>query len=146
MFTVRSFLTDFLFIFKRRNVMKKTARILVVIMMIAILTMSLASCAKTLRGSYANTVEAFGTKTTTTYTFDGDKFTKTTVVGLGTLSNTTETSGTYEITEEEDQLYITFTVTNDGNSTSNKVTLSEGEEDGVKYIKIDGVKFNKVEK
>lgn len=126
--------------------MKKTARILVVIMMIAILTMSLASCAKTLRGSYANTVEAFGTKTTTTYTFDGDKFTKTTVVGLGTLSNTTETSGTYEITEEEDQLYITFTVTNDGNSTSNKVTLSEGEEDGVKYIKIDGVKFNKVEK
>lgn len=141
MFTVRSFLTDFLFIFKRRNVMKKTARILVVIMMIAILTMSLASCAKTLKGSYSNT-----TIGNTTYTFDGNNYTKTwTVSVLGTDVSKTE-KGTYEITEEDDQLYITFTVTEGETSESTKVTLSEGEEDGVKYIKISDVKFTKVEK
>lgn len=121
--------------------MKKTARILVVIMMIAILTMSLASCAKTLKGSYSNTT--FGN---TTYTFDGNNYTKTwTVSVLGTDVSKTE-KGTYEITEEEDQLYITFTVTEGETSESTKVTLSEGEEDGVKYIKISDVKFTKVEK
>lgn len=129
--------------------MKKTARILAILMMIAVLTISLASCAKTLKGSYSNTLGSGSAGVTTTYTFDGNKFTKTVVMGIGTLSNTTKTEGTYEITEDpenSDQLVIVFTVTDGDNTTTKSCSLVEGEENGVKYIKIDGAQFNKDEK
>lgn len=129
--------------------MKKTARILVVLMMVVVLTMSLASCAKTLKGSYSNQLGSDSLGVTTTYTFDGNKFTKTVVSGLGTLSNTTKTEGTYEITEDpedSEKLVIVFTVVDGDNTTTKSCSLVEGEENGVKYIKIDGVQYNKVEK
>lgn len=118
-------------------------------MMIAVLTISLASCAKTLKGSYSSTIGSGSAGVTTTYTFDGNNFTKTVVMGIGTLSNTTKTEGTYEITEDpenSDQLVIVFTVVDGNNTTTKSCSLVEGEENGVKYIKIDGTQFNKDEK
>ena len=127
--------------------MKKTIKLLAVVMVIAMLAITLVSCAKTLKGDYSSTSEFFGVKTTVTYSFDGKNVTITTVTGAGTLSNTTTQKGTYEIKEDPenaDAEIIVFTFTSeDGSSTTTKTcTFSDGKEGDVKFIKIDGEQYN----
>lgn len=121
--------------------MKKTARILVVVMMIAILATSLVSCSKILNGSYTN--DSLGS---TTYTFSGKNFTKVykaSILGAD-VSKTVE--GTYEIKEDPDNsdaLVIVFTTTEDNETKTETLSFAEGEENGEKYIKISGIKYTK---
>lgn len=125
--------------------MKRTARILVVVMMIAVLASSLVSCSKILSGSWNN-----DTLGSTTYTFEGKNYTKTYKVSILGADVTKTEEGTYEIKEDSensDQLVIAFTTTgDDGTTTTVSYSFVEGEENDVKYIKIDGVKYTKVDK
>lgn len=123
--------------------MKKTARILVVVMMIAVLATSLVSCSKILNGSWES-----NTLGTTTYTFEGKNYTKTYALSVGVDISKTE-AGTYEIKEDPEdssKLIISFTTGDDSDSTTVSCSFAEGEENGVKYIKIDGVKYTKIDK
>ena len=126
--------------------MKKTIKLVAVVMVIAMLALSLVACAKTLRGSYSSTGEFWGVESTVTYSFDGKDYTKTTVTGIGTLSNTNTETGTYEIVEDPEdaeKLVIKFTTTSGDNSTTVTYSFKEGTKDGTKYIEIDGNEFLK---
>jgi hypothetical protein len=131
--------------------MKKTIRLVSVLMVLAMLATSLVSC-KILTGSYASTTDFFGTKTTVTYTFKGTEFTVVTETVIGSLTNKTENSGKYEIKkdpENADALIIILTTTteNDDGSTStttNQYSFAEGKENGVKYIKIGNTQYDAV--
>ena len=100
---------------------------------------ALASCAKTLSGTYKRD----GFIVDTTYEFKGNEV--TIVNGLGSLSHTTK--ATYAIEEnDEGAMTITFTYAEGetpDDDLKGTMSFSEGEEDGVKYIKINGVKYNK---
>ena len=115
--------------------MKKTVKILAVVMVIVMLSLTVVGCSKMIHGKYVANIGGL----VTSYEFSGlNKVTR--VVGIGDLSSTDE--GTYEIvksTEDEDKLVIKFTFGDDTETYS----YSEGKEDGTKYIKIDGWKFEK---
>lgn len=122
--------------------MKLWIRILSLLMILALCTAVLASCAKTLSGTYEGEVDAVVLKYTATYEFSGNKvnITKKSTTILGTV-NTVELSGTYEITENDDgSMEITFTL--DGEDEQIKggtYTFEEGED----YIKIGLAKYTK---
>ena len=122
--------------------MKLWIRILSLLMILALCTAVLASCAKTLSGTYEGEVDAVVLKYTATYEFSGNKvnITKKSTTILGTV-NTVELSGTYEITENDDgSMEITFTL--DGEDEQIKggtYTFEEGED----YIKIGLSKYTK---
>ena len=75
----------------------------------------------------------------TSYEFKGKNFTCTVAVGNLTYS----ASGTYEITEEDDKSYITFTYTEGDEEAKEdggvKLAFTKGEEDGKNYIKFGKV-------
>ena len=114
--------------------MKKTVSLILACATIALLVLTLVSCA-TLSGSYENKVEAAGQSIVTTYTFSGKKFTldvKTTFLGS---VNTVTTKGTYAIEENEDGTKeITFTVPGEDGEEPAVTTYTFEEGDG--YIKI----------
>jgi hypothetical protein len=115
-------------------VMKK---LLSALLLIAMLVVALASCGGGLSGKYSYTDPILGGKTT--YEFKGKEFTRTYTLGSATLT----ASGTYEITEEDDKSYITFTYT-DGDEEAKedggvKLAFTKGEEDGKNYIKFGKV-------
>ena len=125
--------------------MKKSIRILAVVMALLMVTLVFASCGKTLKGTYKAEVGVGGLAGyTATYTFSGKKveISKTTTL-LGN-SNTTTLNGTYEITEKDDgTMEITITLeTSDDDIKSGTYTFEQGED----YIKIGLVKYDKVEK
>ena len=125
--------------------MKKSIRIMAVVMALLMVTLVFASCGKTLKGTYKAEVGIGGLAGyTTTYTFSGKKveIAKTTTL-LGN-SNTTTLNGTYEITEKDDgTMEITITLeTSDDDIKSGTYTFEQGED----YIKIGLVKYDKVEK
>ena len=116
--------------------MKKIVSLVVVSVMLVGMLFALTSCGKTLSGSYTDGLHI------TTYAFSGKKVTVTidNLVGADTVIE-----GTYEITEDEDGKYITFTFEGeeDDEDYEGKHVLSEGTEDGKDYIKIDFVKYYK---
>ena len=119
--------------------MKRIVSVLLVCVMLLGCVAALASCSKTLSGTYKRE----GIFTDTTYEFDGKNV--TIVTALGSLSHTKE--ATYVIEKADDGTStITFTYkegeTPDEDLKGTK-SFSEGEEDGVKYIKIGGVKYIK---
>ena len=116
--------------------MKKTVRILAVFMIIAMLTLTLASCGKTLSGKYKGSFLGFET----TFEFKGNKVTKTS--GIGGYTKSVE--GTYEIvkSEENSEKYVIKFTFGDETTTS---SFSEGTIDGEKIIIIDGMDFKKVD-
>ena len=114
--------------------MKKILSTVLALALVLCMVLSLASCSKMLMGKY--TCSVLGVETS--YEFSGNKVTKTT--GLGSSKITTE--GTYEIkTADDGSMTITFTW-GEGEAETD-VAFSEGEENGVKYIKIGIVKFTK---
>ncbi len=122
--------------------MKKTVRILAVVMAVLMVTLVLASCGKTLKGAYSAEVDVVVLKYTATYEFSGKNVTVTKVVNP--LIGDTKTStieGTYEIIENDDgTMDIKFEFkTDDDHIKSGTFDFEEGED----YIKIGIVKYTK---
>ena len=122
--------------------MKKSVRILSVVMILVMGVLMLASCAKTISGTYEAEIQGLLSKYTATYEFSGSKVEATKKVTniLGQVETTTF-SGTYEITENDDgSMEITFDFDgDDGDIKDGTFTFEEGED----YIKIGLVKYNK---
>lgn len=109
--------------------MKRIISVTLVCVLLAFTLLTLVSCGKILTGTY----EAETILGDITYEFAlGGKVTKT----FDPLVGSNETAeGTYEFNKEGDELTITF------GEKSTTYTFSSGEEDGVKYIKLDGLKY-----
>ena len=125
--------------------MKKTLRIMAIVMVALMLCLSLTSCfGKTLKGTYAAEVDVFLVKATYEYTFKGKNVTLVvTKDAIGTSEDKNTYEGTYEITElDNGDMEITFNFENEGDGIeSGTVSFEEGED----YIKIGGVTYNAVE-
>ena len=123
--------------------MKRTIKLVAVVMVVAMLALALVSCAKTLNGKYTAEVNWVVMSGKVTYEFKGNDVTMTTTSGiLGFEKNDTKT-GTYEIVESEenpDKLVIKFTFGEDTDTYS----YSEGVLDGEKIIIINGTTFTQV--
>ena len=125
--------------------MKKSIRIMAVVMALLMVTLVFASCGKTIKGTYKAEVGLGGLAGyTATYTFSGSKVEITKTGTLAGMSNTTTMTGTYEITEKDDgSMEITITLdSEDDDIKSGTFTFEEGED----FIKIGLVKYDKVEK
>lgn len=127
--------------------MKKTIKLVAIVMVVAMLAIFLVSCGKMLSGTYSAEMDALVFKGTVTYEFGlFGKVTRTTVskVIFGE-PETVVTEGKYEIMEDPqnpDQLVIAFEFENEDRTTASFV---QGNEGGTKYIKIGGVQYNIVE-
>ena len=129
-------------ILKGDFIMKKSIRVLVVLMALLMVTVVFASCAKTIKGTYSAEVDIAILKYTATYEFSGKNVTVTKVVNplLGE-SKTYTIEGTYEIIEnDDDTMDIKFEFkTDDEHIKSGTFDFEQGED----YIKIGIVKYNK---
>ena len=122
--------------------MKKTVRILSVLLALLMVTCMLASCGKTIKGAYSAEVDVLVLKYTATYEFSGKNVTVTKVVNpLIGEAKTYTIEGTYEIIENaDDTLDIKFEFkTADDHIKSGTFDFEQGED----YIKIGVVKYNK---
>ena len=136
--------------------MKKIVSLLLACTVLFGCVFALASCGKTLSGKYeyasqSEIGDVLGdlTGSGATYTFDGKKVTVTAKF----FGFEKSFEGEYEISEnDEGKTVITITFTGedaedkDATGYAGEFSFSEGEEDGVKYIKIGGAKYTKVEK
>ena len=114
--------------------MKKFLSLALALVLLCGCMFTLASCGGGLSGKYTDKLTGL-----TSYEFKGNKFTCT--VGAGNFTYTA--SGTYEITEDGDQSFITFTYT-DGDEQAKedggvKLALSKGTVDGKNYIEFGKV-------
>lgn len=113
--------------------MKKTVSTLLVCVLLVGCLLTLVSCGKSITGSY----EAETILGDVTYKFElGGKVTKTTDPLIG-KNETVE--GEYKFNDAGDEITLTF------NGESSTHSYVEGEEGGVKYIKLDLVKYTKVD-
>ena len=121
--------------------MKKSIRILAVVMALLMVTFVFASCGKTIKGTYEAEVDVVILKYTATYEFSGSKVTVTKVTKTLLGSDTVTLEGTYKITEADDgTMDITFEFkTADDHIKSGTFDFEQGED----YIKIGVVKYNK---
>ena len=119
--------------------MKKLIRILAVLLIIAMLTITLVSCSKTVMGKYSNNIG--GIETTYEFGLFG-KVTKTTFIpGILSDGETVVKEGKYKIEKLDDNSFeITLTFDGEGSETS---SFSRGEENGEKYIKIGLLEYTK---
>ncbi len=120
--------------------MKKIISILLACVMLCGCVFALASCGKKLSGTYKADAIVAGA----TYEFSGNKVTITAEV----LSFEKSFEGTYEITEnDKEETVIIFTFENDeAEKYDGEFSFAEGKEGDTEYIKIGGIKYNKVEK
>ena len=115
--------------------MKNMIRIASVALVCVMLVCMLASCGN-LSGEYKDALTG-----NIKYEFKGSKYVKTVDELFG---DDTVTEGKYEIDTEAGK--ITFTYEVDGEEKTITEDFSQGEEDGVKYIRIGLLRYNKVEK
>ena len=119
--------------------MKKIISTVLVCVLLLGCVMSLASCSKMLSGKYQFEMTE---SNVITYEFSLNKVTKTVTSGAFGFTKDTVTEGTYKITETGNSEYsITFTWDVDGSEEIETFDFSQGEEDGVKYIKLGGFKY-----
>ncbi len=105
--------------------MKKTIKVLALVMVVVMLCCMLASCGNTLKGTYS--AEALTIRTA--YTFDG----KNVTIDAGALGFSKQVAeGTYEI--KDDQIIFTF-------GEDNEYTGTFSFEKGEDYIKIQGITY-----
>jgi hypothetical protein len=120
--------------------MKKTIRIVALMLVLVMSVCALASCGKKLSGKYEGKLEVLGQSVSVTYDFSGSKVdvTKVTNPIIGD-SKTTTIEGEYEIIENADEtMDIKFTFeTADEEIKSGTFDFEEGED----YIKIAGIKY-----
>ncbi len=127
--------------------MKKTIRLVAVLMIVAMLAVSLTSCSKMLSGKYVSETDAgFIGESTEVYEFSGNKVTYTSTTDMLGKESTTTKTGTYEIMEDNDdpeKLVIAFEFEGEDRYTR---SFSEGENvDGEKIITIGGVDYKKAD-
>lgn len=123
--------------------MKRIISTLLVCVLLLGCVFTLASCGKTVSGKYELKLTD---SNKTVYDFSMGKVTRTTTSGLAGYTKDTVIEGKYKINEvENDKFEITFTWEVDGAEEIETVSFSEGEENGVKYIKLGGIQFNKVD-
>ncbi len=113
--------------------MKKTIKVAALMLVLVMTVFVFASCATKLSGEYKDALTG-----NISYEFKGNKYTKT-IDNL--FGDDTVIEGTYKI--DTDEGTITFTYEVDGEEKVQTSSFSQGEEDGVEYIKIDGLKYNK---
>ena len=132
--------------------MKRVISALLVCVLLVASVFAMASCGKMLSGTYEAEVNFLFTKYKVSYSFSGNEVEVSSVLSsaLGTLTPKS-VKGPYKITEDEDgELEITFDFGEEeapegAQDTGVALSFSEGEEDGVKYIKIAGVKYTKAD-
>ena len=129
---------------KGTTTMKKIISAVLVCVLLVGCIFALASCAKTLNGTYKTGSGVLGSS----YTFKGSDVTITYYL----LGTETVLHGTYVISEDEEKgQIITITIAaddaeaDDADKYEGVHTLVEGTEGDTKYIKIDGVQYTKVE-
>ena len=106
--------------------------------------MSLASCSSLLIGKYEAELDAVVAGGKVTYDFAVIKYTKTTTTEVLGFEKSTVEEGSFKISENDDgELTITFTYEVDGEEKTETASFSQGEEDGVKYVKIGIVKYTR---
>ena len=127
--------------------MKKTIKLLAVVMVIAMLAISLVSCGKILSGTYEKKAESQALGTDITYEFKGKEYTKTTVSYVaGFASEPNVEKGTYKIVEDPenaDALLIVFTP--EGAEDGQSYSYSTGTLNGKKIIVIGGTNYTKAD-
>ena len=122
--------------------MKKLVRSLSLVLVLATLCLSLASCAQIVIGSYTAKVEVLGQSVEQTYTFGLlGKVTRTEKATILGTTKTTETEGKYKIAENaEGELEITLSFEDDnGDLIETTVPFEKGED----YVKIGLVEYKK---
>ena len=126
--------------------MKKIISTILVCVLLLGCVMSFASCGKFLMGKYSAEVDAIVAGGKVSYEFTAFKYTKTTTTEVLGFEKDSVEEGKFKVAEnDEGELTITFTYEADGEEKSETYAFSQGEEDGVKYIKIGLVKYNKVD-
>ena len=111
--------------------MKKTVKILALVMVAAMLCCVLASCGNTLKGTYKS--DSFLGIADVSYTFDGDTVSIKGAANLGFFTTETDAlEGTYKI--EDGKIVFTF------GETVKECSFEKGED----YIKIDGSTYTLV--
>ena len=121
--------------------MKKTISLALVCLLLVGTMLSLVSCGIMLNGKYELVITE---SNRVAYEFSGKKVTKTTTTGAFGFTKDETVSGEYKINEVEEGKYkITFTW--EGETETETVDFSQGELDGVKFIKLGGFTLNKVE-
>ncbi len=123
--------------------MKKSVRILAVAMALLMVMVVLASCGKTLKGKYS--ADFLGTGTT--MEFDGKNVRLAVTVTL--IGEVAAIEGTYTI--KDDKISFDFVDEDEITNEKAKAVLAKFSEpvsfeEGDDYIKIAGVKYNKVDK
>ena len=125
--------------------MKKFARIIALVLVIATFTCLIASCGKTLNGTYvmkATDID-FGDlgSNKTTVKFSGNKITVTTTTSVFGQESTTTQEGTYKLEQDEDGNWkITTTYELDGKEQTSSAPFEELDKGD---IKIAGVTYTK---
>ena len=107
---------------------------------------SLTSCSTLLFGKYEAEVDAVIAGGKIVYEFTPLGYTKTTTSEVFGFEKDSVEEGKYKIAENKDgELTITFTCEADGKESTETFAFSQGEEDGVKYIKLGFIKYTKVD-
>ena len=117
--------------------MKKIVSSILACVLLLSCVLVLASCSKTLNGTYAHEESTFGIKTEIAYEFKGDKVTiKGSIAGVAY-----EFDGTYEIDGEK--INITLEEVIGSAEYSGTFDFNEGVDNDGAYIEIDGLKLYK---
>ena len=132
--------------------MKKIVSLALVCIMLLGSVLALSSCGKIVTGKYEADITAIGTGVVITYEFSGlNKVTVTSKAKvIGFSSEPVVITGTYKIAEDEDgNSTITFDYDDDKEAEGAEkegvaVPFGTGDDDGVKYVRIGGVKFKQV--
>ena len=126
--------------------MKKIISTILVCVLLLGCVMSFTSCSKMLLGKYETEVDAVVAGGKVVYEFTPFGYTKTTTTEVLGFAKDSVEEGKYKITENEDgDLTITFTYEVDGKEEAESFSFSQGEEDGVKYVKLGLIKYTKVD-
>lgn len=119
--------------------MKKTISAVLVCVLLACTLLTLASCGKSLSGKYTAEVDLLVGKASVTYEFGA--FGKVTIT-TNSLGKETVQEGKYELNDAADEITIILE-DKDGKEESNSYKFAQGEENGVKYVKIGLIKYEK---
>ena len=121
--------------------MKKVIKIVAVALLVVVLTLAFASCAKTISGKYKGELNLGVLSYEVVYSFSGNNVTVTrqlkSIIGNG---DPVEIKGTYEITEGETGTQITFTYQVEDEAIKGGTFDFEETKDG---IKIGGAEYKK---
>ena len=116
--------------------MKRIISTILVCVLLLGCVMSFASCGKMFSGKYQ--ADLLISKNTYEFKFGG----KVILTVDPAIGETKTYEGKYDINDDTNEITFVFESNEDFNGT---VDFSKGEEDGVKYVKIGGVKYTEVE-